>query len=266
MANINQSIIRSRPTSIQFSIYTDDEVRQRSVCEISSSVSYDALGTPLPRGLYDPLLGPAAAAAHEGASTATEELCVTCGNVRNLCPGHFGHIELCVPVYHPLFFSRLIQLLKMKCLACHGFRLSKRNCTVYSVKLALIDAGRVGEACELDDVLAGIVGRTEGGGGGGVSSSNRGRKQQLVASSGAALDSYLNEKLASLSLSANESAPAALTQHERGIRRKILKEFQGACTKAVKCQNCQAFSPKIRHDQFNKVFQVGLARKNAKVS
>lgn len=136
---------------------------------------------------------------------------------------------------------------------------------MYSVKLALIDAGRVGEACELDDVLAGIVGRTEGGGGGGVSSSNRGRKQQLVASSGAALDSYLNEKLASLSLSANESAPAALTQHERGIRRKILKEFQGACTKAVKCQNCQAFSPKIRHDQFNKVFQVGLARKNAKV-
>lgn len=266
MANINQSIIRSRPTSIQFSIYTDDEVRQRSVCEISSSVSYDALGTPLPRGLYDPLLGPTAANADGEEGAITEEMCITCGNVRNLCPGHFGHIELCVPVYHPLFFPRLLQLLKMKCLACHGFRLSARNCRVYALKLALIDAGRVHEACELEDVLAGIVGRTEGGGGGiSGGSSSKARKQQLMATSGAALDSYLNEKLASLSSTSSLEAPPALTQHERGIRRKILKEFQGACTKAVKCQNCSAFSPKIRHDQFNKVFQVGLAKKNIKV-
>ena len=57
-ANLNQSIIRHAPTSITFGIYTDDEVRQRSVCEISSSVAYDLLGNPLPRGLYDPLLGP----------------------------------------------------------------------------------------------------------------------------------------------------------------------------------------------------------------
>lgn len=57
-ANLNQAIIRHQPSSVTFGVYTDDEVRQRSVCEISSSVAYDALKNPLPRGLYDPLLGP----------------------------------------------------------------------------------------------------------------------------------------------------------------------------------------------------------------
>ena len=56
--NLNQATIRHQPTSITFSVYTDDEVRQRSVTEIVSSVAYDALQNPLPRGLYDPLLGP----------------------------------------------------------------------------------------------------------------------------------------------------------------------------------------------------------------
>ena len=263
MANLNQSIIRTRPSSIQFSIYTDDEVRQRSVCEISSSLAYDALGTPLPRGLYDPLLGPTASSG--GSGNSNEELCITCGNVRNLCPGHFGHIELCVPIYHPLFFPKLLQLMKIKCLACHSFRLSKRNCKVYSLKLALIDGGRVKEALELDDIMSGIVGKVEAAAGGSGAGS-KAVKAQLVASSSAAIDEYLNEKMASLNTTGHNEAPPTLTQHERAIRRKILKEFQGACTKALKCQNCGAFSPKIRHDQFNKLFQVGMPRRNVKVS
>ena len=56
--NLNQAIIRHQPTSVTFGVYTDDEVRQRSVAEITSSVAFDALNNPLPRGLYDPYLGP----------------------------------------------------------------------------------------------------------------------------------------------------------------------------------------------------------------
>ena len=57
-SNLNQAIVSHSPASVTFGVYTDDEVRQRSVCEVSSSVAYDALHNPLPRGLYDPLLGP----------------------------------------------------------------------------------------------------------------------------------------------------------------------------------------------------------------
>ena len=55
--NLNQATIRHQPTSITFGVYTDDEVRQRSVTEITSSVAFDALNNALPRGLYDPFLG-----------------------------------------------------------------------------------------------------------------------------------------------------------------------------------------------------------------
>ena len=87
-------------------------------------------------------------------------------------------------------------------------------------------------------------------------------KRQLVSSAGEALDTFLEKKMASLRQS---TTPVTLTMHERSVRRKILKEFQGACTKCLKCANCGAFSPKIRHDQFNKMFQVGMPRRNVKV-
>ena len=31
--------------------------------------------------------------------------CSTCGLLYTHCPGHFGHIELAVPVYNPLVFG-----------------------------------------------------------------------------------------------------------------------------------------------------------------
>lgn len=39
------------------------------------------------------------------------------------CPGHFGHIELPVPVYNPLIFSELLTLIKLVCFNCHHFRM-----------------------------------------------------------------------------------------------------------------------------------------------
>ena len=32
-------------------------------------------------------------------------LCVTCGKTVVTCPGHFGHIRLAKPIYHPLFIT-----------------------------------------------------------------------------------------------------------------------------------------------------------------
>ena len=35
--------------------------------------------------------------------------CTTCGLLYTHCPGHFGHIELAVPVYNPLVFGCALQ-------------------------------------------------------------------------------------------------------------------------------------------------------------
>ena len=202
-------------------------------------------------------------------SNRSDSTCITCGQIQSLCPGHFGHIELCVPIMHPLFFPKLLMLMKMKCLACHNFRLGNRQTRIICTKLHLIDVGRYIEALELDGTLACIAENAVGsnsklneGGGGGAK-----KKAEIAGLAGKAIDDILDEMLAlgPPSIVVGETAArGSLTTHERTARRHILKSFQGACTKCIKCANCQAFSPKIRHDQFNKMFQIALSTKSKK--
>lgn len=45
--------------------------------------------------------------------------CVSCGLKATHCPGHFGHIELSVPVFNPMLFSIIYNLMKGSCIHCH---------------------------------------------------------------------------------------------------------------------------------------------------
>jgi DNA-directed RNA polymerase I subunit RPA1 len=149
--DLSRAVVRRQVDGIRFGLYTDDEVRSRSIIEVTSPQAFDSLGTPLPHGLYDPLLGPT--------ESRTTSPCPTCGNLYLNCPGHAGHIELCVPVYQPLTFPKMIQLLRLKCLNCHSFRLEKRLTKIFAVKFSLIDAGKCQEAMELDDLISTVVRR-----------------------------------------------------------------------------------------------------------
>jgi DNA-directed RNA polymerase beta' subunit len=51
--------------------------------------------------------------------------CTTCRLTYFTCPGHFGHIELPAPVFHPLFMANMYNLLRATCLFCHRFKLSR---------------------------------------------------------------------------------------------------------------------------------------------
>jgi len=41
------------------------------------------------------------------------------------CPGHFGHIELAKPVYHPGFIKKVKKLLEMVCHSCGKVKLDR---------------------------------------------------------------------------------------------------------------------------------------------
>ena len=80
-------------------------------------------------------------------------LCATCGLSDLSCPGHPGHIELDFPVYHPLLFTSVFQLVRSSCSCCHRLRLSNARIWPYVAKLKLLEMDDVVGAEEIDDKL-----------------------------------------------------------------------------------------------------------------
>lgn len=77
---------------IQFGLFSPEETKNMSVCHIEYPETMDEQRQrPRERGLNDPKLG----------SIDRAYKCATCGENMTECPGHFGHIELAVPVFHP---------------------------------------------------------------------------------------------------------------------------------------------------------------------
>ncbi|KAF0775815.1 hypothetical protein AaE_000483, partial [Aphanomyces astaci] len=142
-AATDQSILRHEVSEVSFGFYSDDEIRDLSVKQITSRISFDTLKNPVLGGLYDPALGP----------VDFNMICPTCHLTQKECPGHLGHIELPVPVYSPVLFTTLINILKRKCLSCHKFRRSSANSRVFRVRILLLDNGYVEEAASLLQLL-----------------------------------------------------------------------------------------------------------------
>lgn len=90
----------SKPVELSIRLYSTDEIRRMSVCEITTPHTFDPLGHPNRGGLHDALMGP----------TERMQKCATCEFPEMQCPGHMGHINLPVVVYHPLFFRLTFQV------------------------------------------------------------------------------------------------------------------------------------------------------------
>ena len=94
-------------TGVQFSIMGPEEIKNRSVVEITKHETYEK-DIPVIKGIFDPRMG----------ITDMGKVCKTCGQTNIYCPGHFGHVELAVPVYYYHFINILIKILKCVCFRC----------------------------------------------------------------------------------------------------------------------------------------------------
>uniref|UniRef100_A0AC34Q6R1 DNA-directed RNA polymerase n=1 Tax=Panagrolaimus sp. JU765 TaxID=591449 RepID=A0AC34Q6R1_9BILA len=92
-------------------LYTTSEIQKLAEVEIFNPETFDLLGHPLPNGLHDLKLGP----------TEYGGRCETCKQIAKYCPGHYGYIHLDVPVFHPVLFPFMFNLLKGSCIFCHRF-------------------------------------------------------------------------------------------------------------------------------------------------
>ncbi|KAI8274753.1 DNA-directed RNA polymerase II subunit [Colletotrichum sp. SAR11_57] len=94
---------------IQFGLMAPEEIKNMSVCHVLYPETMDETRTkPRDGGLNDPMLG----------SIDRQFKCKTCNQAMGECPGHFGHIELAKPVYHPGFIKKVKKVLEIVCHNC----------------------------------------------------------------------------------------------------------------------------------------------------
>lgn len=68
-----------------------------SVAKIEVAETLDEEGKPKAGGVLDPRMG----------TIDRNFKCMTCGENMTECPGHFAHIELAKPVFHPGFLVKI---------------------------------------------------------------------------------------------------------------------------------------------------------------
>ena len=102
---------------ISFGLISPQDLRKQSVVEIQTPDTYDEDGAPITAGLMDGRLG----------TLEPRQRCKTCGNTAIRCPGHFGHIELAVPIVHIEFTKIIHELLKSTCRRCGRILLSEEK-------------------------------------------------------------------------------------------------------------------------------------------
>ncbi|MBX5326449.1 MAG: DNA-directed RNA polymerase subunit A' [Candidatus Bathyarchaeia archaeon] len=117
---------------LRFGLLSPQEIRKLSVAEIQTADTYDEDGAPITSGLMDGRLG----------TLEPRQRCKTCGNTAIRCPGHFGHIELAVPVIHIEFTKIINNLLNSTCRNCGRIllpaeRLAKLRTRIVRVKKML---------------------------------------------------------------------------------------------------------------------------------
>jgi len=103
-----EEIVHKVLDGIRFGLFSPQEMRKLSVVEIQTPDTYDEDGAPITAGLMDGRLG----------TLEPRQRCKTCGNTAIRCPGHFGHIELAVPIIHIEFTKLIYDLLRSTCRNC----------------------------------------------------------------------------------------------------------------------------------------------------
>lgn len=112
-----EEIIHKVVDEISFGLISPKDLRKNSVVEIQTPDTYDEDGAPITAGLMDGRLG----------TLEPRQRCKTCGNTAIRCPGHFGHIELAVPIIHIEFTKIIYDLLRSTCRNCGRILLSDES-------------------------------------------------------------------------------------------------------------------------------------------
>ena len=285
----DQSLVSKEIKSVSFSFYDQTEARKISVKRITQPVLFDQLNNPVQDGLYDPRLGP----------IERFQLCQTCHLSEKHCPGHFGHVELIVPVYHPMQFQQLTKVLRATCLNCCEFKMHKEKVRGYAEKLRLIDLGDLEGASDVRvrlskkamDELSAIEREVDDG-----RRKTKKREGEMATTNDDVLDLdldldgrnadqmdhdanndnnnyYYNEEeeeeeknliqidsLLRKRSKTNAIVPLDWTTSALTAKRELIENFFQQCPKS-RCENCKAFAPQLSTEGAMKLYRKPLPKK-----
>ncbi len=108
MEHVNS--ITKKIGEINFQLLSPNEIRKMSATKVITADTYDEDGFPIAMGLMDPRMG----VIEPGLR------CKTCGQRvgKDKCPGHFGHIDLAMPVIHVGHVKPIRDCLRSTCRDC----------------------------------------------------------------------------------------------------------------------------------------------------
>lgn len=189
--------------------------------------------------------------------------CATCLLDERFCPGHFGHIVLPQPVYHPLLFKSMMVLLKAACVYCHHFRLKTAEVHRFACKLKLLFHGLILEAEEVDNVGRGtisigkdIVINDEEDNSGNEGDDEEAVVERLIKKR----ETFVRRALQGVG---KASYIEGKTQAAAEERKELVRDCLRSLGRAQRCENCGAISPAFKAEDNSKVFEKPLSAKNA---
>ena len=106
---MEETLDRFNIVNTRFEIYSYEDIKNVAVCEV-----YTPYTTGI-NGVNDSRMGP----------VEEKTLCETCHKTMNNCPGHYGYIDLAVPIVNPEMKSCVLALLSTVCNFCSSMLLSK---------------------------------------------------------------------------------------------------------------------------------------------
>ncbi|XP_034655414.1 DNA-directed RNA polymerase III subunit RPC1 [Drosophila subobscura] len=119
------SALNKKISHVQFGISGADEIQQESLVRITSKNLYQGQRQPVPSGVLDRRMG----------ISTKDATCETCGNGLNECIGHFGYLDLALPVFHIGHFRATINILQMICKSCAQVMLKLEDRLTFEKKL-----------------------------------------------------------------------------------------------------------------------------------
>ncbi|KAJ9667928.1 hypothetical protein H2201_002114 [Coniosporium apollinis] len=260
--NISQPV-SSTISGVEFGFLSSAEIKALSVKRLTNPSTFDTLLHPVPGGLYDPALG-----------AFGDKPCATCNLQKHLCPGHCGHVELPVRVYHCSFLDQVLRLLRAKCVYCHRLKLHPVEVNRYICKLQLLHYGLLAEAEDLEQIQV-LPRRSKA-------------DKQDTATNGAESDDGAQDGVRSEDGDEEGQGSSAVIEKRNAFTRRAIKEaggrrrgewstskieavseerratirdFLADITKSRKCGSCKGISPALRKDRYVKIFRKPLPPK-----